>query len=94
MSSMFAISVFNGDISKWNVSMVDDMNGMFDDSKFNGDISKWDVSRVIDFSYMFYKSKFNGDLSKWDISDDVENMDKMFDKCPLENHPPKWYWYK
>ena len=37
---------FNGDISKWNVSNVKDMNCMFAYSKFNGDISNWDVSNV------------------------------------------------
>ena len=32
---------FNGDISKWNVSNVKNMNYMFFSSDFNGDISKW-----------------------------------------------------
>ena len=38
---------FNGDISKWDVSSVNDMTGMFYyEVVFNGDISKWDVSSV------------------------------------------------
>ena len=43
---MFVKSKFNGDISKWDVSMLKDMNWMFYKSKFNGDISNWDVSKV------------------------------------------------
>jgi len=39
MSFMFAFSLFNGDISVWDVSSVTDMTCMFYDSKFNGDIS-------------------------------------------------------
>jgi surface protein len=41
------------DISKWNVSNVENMSSMFFDSNFNGDISKWNVSNVKKMSYMF-----------------------------------------
>lgn len=44
MSDLFYYSEFNGDISKWDVSNVENMNSMFEESSFNGDISKWDVS--------------------------------------------------
>ena len=45
---------FNGDISKWDVSRVIDMNHMFSHaSSFHGDISKWDVSKVTDMIGMF-----------------------------------------
>jgi len=40
---------FNGDISGWDVSKVEDMSGMFSGtSDFNGDIGGWDVSNVED----------------------------------------------
>jgi len=39
MSLLFSNSSFNGDISKWDVSNVTDMNGMFSNSIFNKDIS-------------------------------------------------------
>lgn len=65
MSWMFAVSRFNGDISRWDVSKVEDMCGMFLNSKFNGDISKWNVSNVIDMFWMFKKSQFDGDISNW-----------------------------
>ena len=46
MSWMFDNSIFNGDISKWDVHNVERMFCMFSYSKFNGDISKWDVRNV------------------------------------------------
>ena len=66
MSWLFNDSEFNGDISKWNVSNVTNMESMFDSSNFNGDISKWDVSNVRYNAFMFrncpikeeYKPKF------------------------------------
>ena len=63
---MFDKSSFNGDISEWNVSNVNDMEGMFLNSQFtgeNGDISKWDVGNVENMRGMFTMAKFNGDLS-------------------------------
>jgi surface protein len=77
MSYMFESSVFNGDISNWDVSNLTDMCGMFWNSQFTGDISKWDVSNVTNMGGMFAFSKFNGDISKWDVSN-VTNMSYMF----------------
>ena len=50
---MFDESKFNGDISKWNVSKVENMSSMFAHSDFNKDISKWNVSKVEHMSCMF-----------------------------------------
>ena len=52
---MFAhAKLFDGDISKWDVSSVTNMNSMFlGATSFNGDLSKWDVSRVRDMHGMF-----------------------------------------
>ena len=50
---MFFKSKFNGDISKWDVSGVENMEFMFANSKFNRDISKWDVSNVENTKDMF-----------------------------------------
>jgi surface protein len=54
---------FNGDISKWDVSNVDNMAAMFQYSAFNGNISKWNVSNVRNMEEMFDGSKFNNDIS-------------------------------
>ena len=50
-------SSFNGDISMWNVSRVQDMYAMFyAASSFNNDISKWDVSSVTNMNSMFFEA--------------------------------------
>ena len=50
---MFVDSKFNGDISKWNVSNVKNMNRVFMKSKFNNNISNWDVSNVTNNTDIF-----------------------------------------
>ena len=79
MSELFRETDFNGDISSWDVSNVNDMSGMFWVCKsFNQDISNWDVSKVTDMRYMFFGcNKFNQDISNWDVSN-VTNMVDMF----------------
>ena len=56
-------SMFNDDISKWDISGV---NGMFwDVASFNDGISKWDTSGVTFTSNMFHgATSSNGDISK------------------------------
>ena len=71
---------FTGDISKWDVSSVTDMNNMFYyASSFNGDISKWDVSSVTNMRIMFYGARsFAQTLcGEWSIS--AADKDEMFD---------------
>ena len=49
---MFSYSIFNGDISNWDVGKVVLMEGMFqDNSVFNQDLSSWDVSSVTNCMY-------------------------------------------
>lgn len=75
-------SNFCGDISKWDVSNVTNMEGMFYKNKvFNCDLMDWDVSNVKDMSWMFsYAESFNGNISGWMV-DNVENMRGMFCKA-------------
>ena len=86
MSNLFDRTLFNGDISKWDVSNVTSMEQMFYFcEKFNQDISNWDVSNVTNMYSMFYNCKsFNQDISSWDVSN-VENMDWMFGGCSKFN---------
>ena len=86
---MFCGSEFNGDISKWKVSNVTNMNSMFLKSQFNGNISKWDVSNVTDMNGMFCDSKFNGNISKWKVSK-VTDMSSMFLKSQFNGNISKW----
>lgn len=80
---------FNGDISGWDVSNVQNMENMFFDSKFNGDISQWNTSNVENMSFMFLKSEFNQDISKWNVSK-VKNMYGMFMKSLFNQDISSW----
>ena len=57
MYFMFENSIFNKDISVWDVSKVEDMNGMFISSQFNQNIDAWKINPKCDMKDMFYKSK-------------------------------------
>ena len=70
---MFYDSKFIGNISKWNVSNVENMSSMFAYSQFDGNISNWNVSNVKDMSNMFTNSplqiiRLNGISSKLLVS--------------------------
>ncbi len=79
-----------GHISKWNTSMVTNMNKLFyDKSDFNDDISKWDVSNVTDMSHMFCNTSFNGDISGWNVSS-VTHMSQMFMRTPFDGDISGW----
>ena len=77
MGLMFYQTIFDQDISEWDVSRIVNMNGMFQNSKFNQDISGWNVSNVKYMQNMFRASDFNKDIGLWDVGN-VENMSSMF----------------
>ncbi len=46
MCELFANTCFCGDVSKWDVSKVEDMTGMFKNCRgFNGDLTKWKLNK-------------------------------------------------
>ena len=68
MSKLFFNSMFNGNISEWDVSNVKNMRDMFCRSEFtgeNGDISNWDVSNVQYMDYMFEDTPLEKNPPKW-----------------------------
>ena len=91
MSFLFKIYAkhFNGDISKWDVSNVTNMQAMFSDTDFNGDISKWDVSNVTNMHCMFTDSKFNGNISGWNVGK-VRRIEWMFKDTPFNRNLENW----
>ena len=90
MSALFVNKYeFNGDISQWDVSKVENMSRMFESSGFNGDISQWDVSKVENMSCMFKRSGFNGDISKWNTSS-LNYMNGMFAYSPFKGNISNW----
>jgi surface protein len=80
---------FNGDISKWDMSKVEDTSYMFYKSDFNGDISEWNISSVKNMCGMFMLSKFNGNISQWDVSN-VENMCGLFHTSQFNGDVSNW----
>jgi surface protein len=82
------ITYFNGDISKWDVSNVENMEEMFARCEsFNQTLNNWDISKVTDVSGMFYNCcKFNQLLNDWDVSN-VTTMECMFFGCESFNQP-------
>ena len=90
MSYLFNYSDFNGDISEWDVSNVENMNNMFYDNKeFNQPLNDWDVSNVKSMRSMFWGTNFNQPLNKWDVSN-VENMEGMFGKSKFNQDISMW----
>ena len=79
-------TIFNSDISAWDVSSVTNTGYMFYNcSAFNSEISAWDVSSVKVMNRMFYScSVFNSDISSWDVSS-VTDMNRMLLDCSAFN---------
>ncbi len=85
-------SIFNADLSGWDVSNVTNMSSMFLRAElFNSDLSGWDVSNVTEMAGMFYGAKsFNSDLSNWNVSN-VVNMSALFyDAASLNSEIGGW----
>ena len=74
---------FNGNISNWDTSKVNNMVYMFamdgqgTKHQFNQNIGSWNVGEVTNMSSMFNNSIFNQDISNWDTSK-ATNMAYMF----------------
>ncbi len=85
MRNMFqTANNFNGDLSLWDVSNVEDMLSVFGGaSSFNSNINTWDVSNVTDMQYMFQNAyAYNQPLDNWDVSSVVQ-MNNMFEGLSL-----------
>ena len=89
MSFMFSgCTLFDQDISNWNVENVTNMSKMFIDcTNFNQDISKWNVEGVKNMVCMFKNcSSFNKDLSNWNVGN-VTKLVGTFSFCTSFNQP-------
>lgn len=75
-AAMFAnCTVFNSDISHWDISTVTNIAGAFSNaSSFNQPLNDWDVSNVTIFggfyggNNVFQNTPFNQPLDNWDVS--------------------------
>ena len=76
-------TIFDRDLSSWNVSSVTTMRGMFSSTQsfrnsFTTGIGNWDVRSVQDMTNMFNNAvAFNTDISKWPIGN-VKSFNNMF----------------
>ena len=75
-------TIFNQDISNWDMSNVINTMNMFDGAtNFNQNISSWDMSNVTNTYSMFQNAtNFNQNISSWDMSN-VTNTDSMFQRA-------------
>jgi len=91
MWSLFRNTNFNGDISQWDTSGVNDMNGMFfGNTTFDRDISWWDISWVTSVQNMFRNATaFNQDLSSWSA-----DWDLVVNCTSFDNNATSWSSWK
>lgn len=75
-------TAFNEDISGWNVSGANTMEGMFSGAlNFSQNLSQWDTARVISMKDMFRSAaSFNGELLGWNVAS-VVDFSGMFYLC-------------
>jgi hypothetical protein len=77
---------FNEDISRWDVSNVEDMSFLFYDLRmFNQPLETWNVGKVRSMWSMFELAEaFNQPLGKWNVSN-VQDFTSMFDQTKSFN---------
>ena len=88
-SELFENSLFNGDISNWNMSSATNLKAMFCCILFQGDISRWNISNVTTLDGVFSNSIFNGDISRWDVSN-VRNLNFAFAFSKFQGDLSQW----
>ena len=72
---------FNGNISKWNVSRVTNMDGLFSflATSFDNHISEWNVSRVTNMDQMFMSAAlFKHQLYLWGCLGQFKSKNLIF----------------
>lgn len=77
-------SNFTGDVSKFDMRNVTDMQRMFFQAyQFDSDISGWIVSKVTKFDLAFHScAKFNSDISSWNTVK-AESLSATFFGCSI-----------
>ena len=89
MDNLFqGLSLFNYNISAWDVSKVTSMVAMFDGAtSFNQPLNEWNVGAVKNMSWMFVDAtSFNQPLTGWNVGA-VTNMASMFEEATSFNQP-------
>lgn len=91
MSCLFQNSNFNGNINKWNVSNVKNMDCMFSSAfKFNQPINNWNISHLLIANAMFKNAlSFNQDLDNWKFNSSCSVDDFLFGATSFKSKLPK-----
>lgn len=89
MTSVFAGTAFNGDISRWDTSQVLNMSYLFRDCPFAGDISQWDTRSLCAAENMFTRSGFNGNISGWNTAR-LNCTTGMFEESVFNGNIASW----
>merc|ERR1712176_567285 len=93
MNSMFrGNTVFNQDVTGWDVSKVKNMFSIFRDTvAFNQDLSTWNVSSIEDIRWLVcYNEQYQYDLCAWNELLPVNaQVNHMFTNtsCPYQEDP-------
>lgn len=85
VSSLFASTKFNQDISNWDVQNVTNFKSLFQLTPFDNagvggigvGLDTWNVGSALDMSGMFRSTPFRHDLNNWNTSN-VQNMSAMW----------------
>ena len=96
MNEIFMYSPYNGDLSKWDVSKVEDMTSMFEQCiAFDSDLNNWNVKKVLISNMMFSGCiSFTGRIENWDVSG-LDEAYRMFNGCKrLSTDFSKWKLYE
>jgi hypothetical protein len=62
---MFSYTDFNGNISDWDVSKVENIESMFYITKFDGDLSNWKLRKDVINYDIFKKSPIESKKEFW-----------------------------
>ena len=89
LHSVFCRSPFCGDISKWNVSNIEDFSQLFMGSQISCDLSQWNTSKVKTMHKTFAGCKKIPNISEWNVSN-VEDMQGMFSQTFVDIDLSKW----
>lgn len=88
-SMLFASSMFQGNVARWNVGRGRSFEGMFEASHFNGDVSNWDMGCAECLENMFANGLFAGEVSRWNVKN-VSNVAGMFLNAPFDGDLSGW----
>lgn len=82
---------FDGDLSGWDVSTIQNMGSAFYGTALTSDISGWNVSNVTDMAQMFGNvSEFAHDIGGWNVAKVTNMYGMMTNTAAFDHDLSKW----